>query len=256
MKKILVIAWQTVRSYVRDRVLHSVLLFSVLFVAFSFFLSTLTIVETRKILLDFGLSAISIMGVMLSLFLGVTVVGKELERRTIYTVLAKPVRRSEYVMGKFLGAACLILVVHILNGFTLWAMLQQLDSGIPAGFLSANYLMLLESILVLGLALFLSLALSSLFLASCLALAFFLIGRSNYSLGLLAGKMGSMPAKWALRAIHDVFPSLDRFDIRELVAYGKAYPEGMVALSSMYFVVYVILLLGASVIIIQRKDLP
>jgi ABC-type transport system involved in multi-copper enzyme maturation permease subunit len=256
MRKIIVIAWQTIRSYVRDRVLHSVLLFSVLFVAFAFFLSTLTIIETRKILLDFGLSAISLMGVILSLFLGVTVVGKELEKRTIYTVLAKPVRRSQYVMGKFLGAGCVSVIVHLLNGFTLWLMLVQLGEGMPAGYLSANFLMLLESLLVLGLALFFSLALSSLFLAASLALAFFLIGRSNHSLGLMADKMTSAPAKWLLRALHDLFPSLDRFNIRELVAYSKPYPEGLVTVSSLYFLLYLTLLLAASVLMIQRKDLP
>ncbi|MGZ3694465.1 MAG: ABC transporter permease [Bdellovibrionota bacterium] len=255
MRKILVIGWQTLRSYVRDRVLHSVLIFSVLFVAFSFFLSTLTIVEPRKILLDFGLSAISLMGIALALFLGVTVVGKEIEKRTIYTILAKPVMRGQYLTGKLLGAALVLLFVHALNAFTLWCMLGQLGEGTPAGFLAANYLMLLESLLVLGLSLLFSLALSSLFLAASLSLAFFLIGRSNHSLGLMADKVQSPAVKWTLRMLRNIFPSLDRYDIREVVAYSKPYPAEMIGTSSVYFVAYLTLLVALSILLIQRKDL-
>lgn len=255
MGKIPVIALQTVRSYIRDRVLHSVLLFSVLFVAFSFFLSTLTIVESRKILLDFGLSAISLMGVAISLFLGVTVVGKEIEKRTIYTVLAKPVGRGEYLLGKFAGSAVVALLVHGLNAATLWVTLEQAGEGVPAGFVAANYLMLLESLLVMVLALFFSLALSSLFLSASLSVAFFLIGRSNYSLGVLAQKAESPVTRGILRILRDIFPSLDRFNIRELVAYGKPYAEGMPSMSTVYFLAYLALLLAGCMILIRRKDL-
>lgn len=253
--KILVIALQTLRSYIRDRVLHSVLLFSILFVAFSFLLATLTIVEPRKILLDFGLSAISLMGVMLSLFLGVTVVGKEIEKRTIYSVLAKPVGRSEYLLGKFLGSAAVALIVHALNAVTLWFTLFEAGEGLPQGFLQANYLMLLESLLVLALSLFFSLTLSSLFLAASLSLSLFMIGRSNHSMALIAEKTESPAGRWLLRAMRDLFPSLDRFNIRELVAYAKPYPEGMVGISSVYFVAYLGLLLAACCFLIRRKDL-
>lgn len=256
MQKILVIARQTLQAYVRDRVLHSVLLFSVLFVGFSYFLSSLTIIEPRKILLDFGLSAVSLMGVLLALFLGVTMVGKEMEKRTIYSVLAKPVGRGTYILGKFLGSAFVMLFVHTLNALTLWVVLQQLGEGMPEGFMAANYLMLLESLLVMGLALFFSLASSSIVLAASLSLAFFLIGRSNHSLGALAEKMPAGAVNFLLRTLRDVFPSLDRFNIRELVAYAKPFPPEMLSVGSLYFAAYLALLLLGSCLLLQRKDLP
>ncbi len=252
--KILVIAWQAVRGYVRDRVLHSVLLFSVLFVLFSFFLSSLTIVESRKILLDFGLSAISLMGVVLALFLGVTVIGTEMEKRTIYTVLSKPVRRSEYVLGKYLGAALISGLVHLLNLATLLLVLLYLGEGFPPGLAAAVFLMILESLIVLAVALFWSLVTSSLFLAASLTLALFLIGRSSLSLRVISEKTEQPVLKAILRFFYDLFPALDRFNIRELVAYGKPYPEGMVATSSLYFLAYVILVLSISILVIRRKD--
>ena len=254
MPKILVVATQTLRSYVRDRVLHSVLLFSVLFVLFSFFLATLTIVESRKLLLDFGLSAISLMGVMLALFMGVTVVGREIEKRTIYTVLSKPVRRSEYILGKFLGSAIALAFIHALNAGTLLVILYHVGEGVPTGFWACNYLMLLESTLVLALALFFSLTLSTLFLAASLSLSFFLIGRSNTSLRLISQKTESPTTKAILRVLYDVFPSLERYNIRELVAYDKPYPEGMVQISSLYFVSYLVFLLCISIFLMNRKD--
>ena len=255
MRKIWVVTKQTVLSYLQDRVLHAVLIFSVLFVFFSFFLSTLTIVEPRKILLDFGLAAISIMGVVISLFLGVTVVGKEIERRTIYTVLAKPVRRYEYLLGKFFGATLVLLLVHLLNGFILGGVLYALGENFPLGYLAANYLMVLESLLILALAMSWSLATSTLFLSAAISLAIFLIGRSSHSLRLLSEKMESPISRILARLIYDLSPSLDRFNIRELVAYSKPYPEGMVGLSTLYFAAYLMLLLGISFLLFRRKDL-
>lgn len=254
MTKILVIAWQSLRGFARDRVFHSALIFSVLFVLFAFLLSSLSALETRKVLLDFGLSAISLLGVILALFLGVTVIGKEIEQRTIYTILSKPVNRTQYVLGKFLGAAATMVLVHALNGFTLLCLLWNLGEGVPPALFEANYLMVLESILVLGVSMLFSLYFSTLFLAASLAGAMFLVGRSSYGLHLMQEKSPSAAVKWIARVLFDLLPSLDRFNIRELVAYGKPYPEGMVGVSSLYFLAYIAFLLALSVVVIRRKD--
>ena len=255
MKAIYVIAKQTLKSYARDRLFYSALIFSLLFMMFCYFLSTLTIIESRKIMLDFGLSAISIAGIAISLFLGISLVGKEIEKRTIYTVLSKPITRNQYLIGKLLGASVAIIIVHLLNMVTLWFMISLLGESLPQGFAAANYLMILESILILGLSLFLSLYTSSLVLATSLSIAAFLIGRSSQTFRYVFERADSATTKAAMRFLYDIFPSLDRFNIREVVAYSKPYPEQMVQISSLYFAAYFLFLFCLSLLVFRKKDL-
>lgn len=249
------ITWQSLRHYARDKVFYSALIFSLLFVAFALFLSTLTIVQPRKILLDFGLGAISIVGVGISFFLGLTAVGGEIEKRTIYTVLAKPVRRSEYLMGKFFGTFLVSLVVHALNLATLAAIILLIGEELPAGLAAATYLMVLESALLIALSLLISLGTSSIALAASLAIAVFLIGRSSYAIYAFSQKTESLALAGIAKGAYTIFPSLDRFDIREVVAYGKPYPAGMLENSSLYFALYLVFVLSAAYWIFRRKDL-
>jgi ABC-type transport system involved in multi-copper enzyme maturation permease subunit len=114
--------------------------------------------------------------------------------------------------------------------------------------------MTLESSLLIAISLFFSLCTSSQLLATSLSIGVFLIGRSAQTLQLI-GQKTSGPAGVLVRIIHDIFPSLDRFSIREVVAYSKPYPEGMVATSSLYFLAYFTLLLVASVLLFRKKDL-
>ena len=249
------ISYQTIRSIIRDRLVNATLVLSLIFVGFSNYLSTLTIIEERKILLDFGFSAISICSIAIAIFLGVTVVGKEIEKRTIYTVLSKPVSRTGYLVGKFLGGTLVNAGIVLMNSLLLVGILFYQGLEMPAGFWATIYLIILESIIVFALGMCLSLFTSSLILASSLTLAGFLLGRSNPSLR----KMGesSHTSVWTklFRVLSDLFPNLDRYNIREVVAYGKPYPEVMLSTSTIYFGCYVLLLLSLSVYLFYRKDL-
>lgn len=255
LKTIYVIAKQTLYSFARDRLFHSSLVFSIMFVLFSYLISTLTLIDPQKILLDFGLAAISMAGIGIALFIGTTLVGKEIERRTIYTILSKPINRAEYLAGKFLGGACVVAFVHIINIATLALVLKCLSEPFPQGFIACGYLMILESMLVLGVALLLSIFTSSLLLSSSLSIAFFLIGRSSQTLQYMMKKSSLETPKTLIRLFYDIFPSLDRFNIREVVAYSKPYPDGMLQMSTLYFLVYISLLLSLTFLVFQKKDL-
>jgi Cu-processing system permease protein len=256
MNLMFVLARQTIQGYVRDRLLHAVLVFAALLLAFSLFLSTLTFIEPRKILLDFGLASVSLIGVGFALLMGSTLVRREIDQRTIYTILAKPVRRSQYLFGKFLGGAAVLLVVHAICGGVLAGVIKALGDEVPSSFWPAVYLSTLEAFVVFGTALLLSLWGSSLLLSAALSLALFLLGRSNYSFLVMSQKVESSATKTLLRVLHDVLPSLQRFDVRELAAYGKPIPAGFVGQGTLYCAAYLIVLLALSVLLLRRKDLP
>jgi Cu-processing system permease protein len=254
MRKALVIGGQTVQAFSRDRIFFAGLIFAVLILMFAVFLGSLSAIENRKILLDFGLAATSMVGIGFSLLIGSTLVRKEIDSRTIYTILSKPVRRAEYLWGKVIGGAFVVITMHLVCAATLGLAVVIDGQKIPLGFCAAIYLMVLEGLIVMALSLFLSLVCSSIVLSASLAFAAFLIGRSSYALYLVTQK-ASGPARSIAGFIYTIFPSLQRFDIREVVAYGKAYPDGMIAVSSGYFAAYLLVLMLLSILVMSKKDL-
>ena len=255
MKQFLVIAIQTTRSYARDRLFHSCVFFSFLFIGFSFYLSSLTVIEPKKILLDFGLSAISFTGIGIAMFLGTTLIGKEIEKRTIYTILSKPIGRLDYLIGKFVGGTFVLVIVHAINLTALAFVIYMLNETLPPGFIVSGVFMIMESLIVLSAALFFSLFNSSTILATFMTIAIFLVGRSSHGLRMIAEKSKMSSAKIVVKFFYDIFPSLDRYNIREAVAYSKPYPSEMLYSSGAYFIAYVILLLCLSQWVFRRKDL-
>ena len=107
------IARNTFREAVRDRVLYNLVLFALLLIGGAVFLGELSGGQEAKIIIDLGLSAILLFGVFIALFVGVGLVHKEIERRTLYAILSKPVGRGQFLVGKYLGL-CLTLLVNIL----------------------------------------------------------------------------------------------------------------------------------------------
>jgi Cu-processing system permease protein len=250
-----VIAVATVKGFARDRVFHATLIFSILFTLFSYLLAQLTIIESRKILVDFGLSAISICGVLLALLVGITAIGREVETKTIYTVLSKPISRTHYLLGKYLGCALSCLIAHILISCSLLLILHQLGEGYPDGLLACFYLMTLETLFVLAIALYFSTSVSSSFLAGSITVAIFLIGRSANTFKIISNRSNSLTPKYVTRFFYDVFPNLERFDVRELVAYSKPIDQQILIWSSLYFAAYCIAFLTMTALRLRRKDL-
>lgn len=249
------IALASFRGFSRDRIFHATLIFAILFTLFAYLLSDLTIIESRKILIDFGSSSISLSGIIMALIVGVSSVGKEIENKTIYTIVAKPIKRAEYVIGKYIGGMSTLLVAHVFLSIALYGILLQLGEGIPEGLLECCFLMYLESCLLLAVAMCLSLYFSTSFLAASLTIAFFLIGRSAQTFKLVSTRAPNPFMRNVMRAFYDIFPNLDRFNIRELVAYGKPFGEGMVYTSALYFFFYALIFVGFSIFLFEKKDL-
>src|SRR6266704_6722074 len=109
---ILAIARNAFREAVRDRVLYNLVVFVLLLIGGAIFLGELSAGQEAKIIVDLGLSAILLFGVFIAIFVGVGLVSKEIERRTLYAILSKPIGRGEFLLGKYLGL-CLTLLVNV-----------------------------------------------------------------------------------------------------------------------------------------------
>jgi len=252
---ILGIALNSWKQMVRDRIFYVVLIVAFLMLGFSYLLATLTIIESRKILLDFGFSAVSIASGFTAVYIGIVAVAREIEQRTVYTIVSKPISRTTYLLGKFLGSLCVLAASHLLLSLNIVGILWLMGESVPPGFVPCLFLIFLETVILLAFA-FLCSSFTSSMLAIGLTVGFFLIGRSNSSFQLLGERALSSGTKALAKGLYYISPNLERFNIRDVVAYGRPFPEEMIWVGSLYCAAFVLVCISASCLIIRSRDLP
>lgn len=255
MKLVGNIAINTWKEFVRDRIFYINIIGALFILGFSYLLSSLTIVENRKIMLDFAFAAASLCGVASAIFLGVVAMAREIENRIIYTILSKPVSRTAYILGKYVGSAMVLFVIHIVFALTILGILFLSGEKVPDGFVSCIFLIFLENLLLLAVAFFFSSVTNSL-LSTGITVSVFLIGRSTYGIQQIIQKDVGEGVKILLQGVYYVFPNLERFNLRDVVAYNKPFPEEMIWLGSLYCLLYVVLAISACGLVFQKRDLP
>jgi ABC-type transport system involved in multi-copper enzyme maturation permease subunit len=260
------VALSVFRESVRDRVLYSLVLFAVLLIGASYAIGQLTAGQDIKIIKDLGLAAISVFGLLMAVFIGIGLVWKEVERRSIYNLLSKPLRRHEFILGKYFGLV-LTLVVN-LGAMTVafFVVLAVMGRTFPAearaswaapaadaALLVAIGLILVELALVTAVALFFS-TFSTPYLSAVLTLSLWVIGTFNQDLRNFEAVVASPQAAWLMRGLYYVLPNFGAFDVKAQVVHGLAVPAAYVLTTVAYGVVYVSLLLVAAVLVFSRRD--
>jgi len=246
------IASNTFREAIRDRILYLLLVFALVFIAFAQTLSLLTVGSEEKIIKDLGLASISLFGVLTAIFIGVSLVSKEIDRRTIYTIVSKPIHRYQFVLGKYFGLALTLLVNTVV--MTFWFYLILLFKGFAdPRLLLAVYMIFLELLLVTALAILFS-SFSTPILSTLFALSLYLVGHLSWSLNLLRDRLTGGAARWVCRMLYLVLPNLEIFNIKGEVVHGTAVPASLPLWATLYLVGYGIVVLSAACIILQRKD--
>jgi ABC-type transport system involved in multi-copper enzyme maturation permease subunit len=260
------VAVNVFKESVRDKVLYSLVLFAVLLMAASYLIGQLTAGQDIKIIKDLGLAAISVFGLMIAVFIGIGLVWKEVERRSIYSLLAKPVRRYEFVLGKFFGLALTLAVnvaamtaaYYLVLAYMATTFSPEARTAWPAPatdpmLMVAVLLILVELLVVTAVALFFS-TFSSPFLSAVLTLALWVVGTFNADLRNFDAVVESRLAAWVARGLYYVLPNFAAFDIKTQVVHGLAVPPAYVATTAVYGAVYLALLLAGAVVIFSRRD--
>ena len=215
LRRVLAIAGNTYRENIRDKILYNLILFALIMILSSLVLGQLTLGNEDKVILDLGLSSISIFGMLIAIFIGIGLVYKELEKRTVYALLAKPVHRYEWILGKYLGLLFTLLVnLAVMTVGLALAMLYT--GGIQAGgylrLLPAVYLIFLSLALITALALFFS-TFSSPALSALFTFFLWVIGHFGNDLLVSANSRNRHPVKWLCRVLYYVIPNLSNFQI-------------------------------------------
>ena len=251
--RITAIALNTFREAIRNRVLYLLLIFAVGMISFAQILSLLTVGSEEKIIKDFGLASIDIFSVLTAVLLGIGLVSREIERRTVHTLLAKPISRAEFILGKY-GGLVLTLFVNMaimsLWFFIILAMKGMFDPRLGTAIL----LLFLQVLLVTSLAVFFSCFTSP--IVSCvLTLALYVTGHLLWSLRLLETQIGSPFARAACRVLFYLLPNLSTFDIKGQIVHGVAIEPGVIGFAFVYAGVYGTAVLLGACAIFQRREL-
>src|SRR3954453_8642546 len=254
--RIRAIARNAFREAVRDRVLYNLVLFVLLLTAASIFIGELSGGQERKVIVDLGLSATLLFGVFIAIFVGVGLVYKEIERRTIYAVFSKPVGRGEFLVGKYLGL-CLTLLVNVLvMGVGVSLALLYVSKGwdpLISTIWPAVFLIYMELMLLTAIALLFS-SFSSPALSALLTFMVFIIGHFSADLKSLAVSTGSTSARWLFGGLYYILPNLANFSFITEAGYGRVPTSSAVVMAIIYAAVYASVVLSAATLIFKRRN--
>lgn len=248
------IAKNTFREAVRDRVLYNLVFFVLLIVAAAVFLGELTAGNEARVIVNLGLTAVLFFGAFISIFVGVGLVSKEIERRTVYAIFSKPVGRGEFIVGKYLGL-CLTLLVNV-SVMTIGIVLALLYVGGGALILSvaaAALLIYFELLLLTAIAILFS-SFSSPTLSALLTFLIFIIGHFSSALKQIAESLGSASAKIFFGGLYYFLPNLSFFAFITNAAHGEIPQFGYLATAFGYALIYVVVLLTAATFIFGRRN--
>ena len=254
--RIAAIAGNAFREAVRDRVLYNLVLFVLLLTAAAIFIGELSGGQERKVIVDLGLSAMLLFGVFISIFVGVGLVYKEIERRTIYAIFSKPVGRSEFLVGKYLGL-CLTLLVNVLVmaiGVSLALIFVSRGwDPIVLTIWPAVLLIYLELMILTGVALLFS-SFSSPALSALLTFFIFVIGHFSADLKNLSTSMGSISARWLFGTLYYLLPNLATYSFITPAAHGHLPTAGFVLAAVLYACAYTAAILAGATMIFNRRN--
>jgi ABC-type transport system involved in multi-copper enzyme maturation permease subunit len=261
-----VIALNVFRESVRDKVLYNLVLFAILLIGASYLIGQLTAGQDVKIIKDLGLAATSIFGLFIAIFIGIGLVSKEVERRSAYSLLAKPIHRYQMIAGKFAGLTLTLSVNVAIMAAALYAVLAYMRWGVPANvqqawdapaldpaMLKAVLLILLELMIITAIALFFS-TFSTPILSAAFTFGLFIVGRFSTDLRNFEQVVQSPAAAKLARGLYWVLPNLAQFDVKAQVVHAQPVPLGYIALTATYAALYIAVLLVASMVIFSRRD--
>ena len=254
IKIIYLIAYNTFVETIRNKILYSILLFVIIIIALSLSIGEWSVFAKNQVIQDFGLVTMSLSGLLLAIFIGVGMLGKEISSKTIYSILSKPISRSAVIIGKFFGLSVTLIINMICMATIFIVMLRIIGVSCTADLLSAILLTSYEMVLIISVALFFS-TLTTPTLSAICTIAFYITGHFNDLLYISPTGNGDLILSILLKCIYFTIPNLEHFNIRMQLIYHLPLPTAYIPLCLIYGTLYIIFILIVSCIIFSKKDL-
>jgi len=253
MSNIITIAKNTFKETIRDKILYGILAFALLFLLSTIFLGSISLGEDIKVIKDFGLSGIYIFSLIITIFLGTSLIYKELEKRTIYTILSKPVSIFEFITGKFLGLwASVILNVTLMTAIHLFIVYVK-GGGFDFLSIISIAIMLFELAIFIALTILFS-TITTPLAGALYAIIILYIGHSLDLLRRYALKSESF-MKYLTQITYYTFPNLEKFNIRNSVVHDIKPDSGQIIYPIVYSILFSSIILWAAILSLKKQDL-
>ena len=266
--RVVAIALNTFREAIRNKILYILLLFALALIASALALGQMSLHEELRVTRDLGLGGIALFGVLIAIFVGVNLVYKELDRKTVFSLIPKPIRRYEFILGKFGGMVLTLAVQVAIMSAVLFAVLllqcMELDKAVAdviGGVLFRAILLLFAEVVVITAVAVLFSTFSSPFLSGAFTLGMFIVGRFMPELREVISKLHNPGLRGTLWALTRLFPDLNLFyvsgsmvDGQYVSVHGDYVDWGYVATASGYGICYAACALGLSVLLFSRRD--
>jgi ABC-type transport system involved in multi-copper enzyme maturation permease subunit len=250
------IAANTFREAVRDRVLYNLIAFALLMSGAAILVGQISISIERLVVVNLGLTAVSLFGIVIAIFIGIGLVSKEIDRRTLYTVLSRPVRRWEFIVGKFVGLAGTLVVNTAFMAVGVFGALLYVSHHLQASdrwLLVALYFIVLQFLIITALALLFS-SFSSPLLSAVFAFSLFVIGTFAEDLRGFAS-LTSGGVRWLATSAAYLVPNLSALNVISSVAHEQPVSGQLIVYNTAYALVYTTMALSAAVLIFERRNL-
>ncbi|MCL5005057.1 MAG: ABC transporter permease [Acidobacteria bacterium] len=256
IQRIRTIALHTFKESVREKVLYNLIIFALLLIGSAVLFASISLGIERIMLINLGLSSIAVFGLLMAIFIGIGLVSKEIDRRTIHNILSKPVRRFEFIIGKYLGLL-LTLVVNttIMTGGFYIALyyVQRHLAGEDALLLETIYFIFLQFAIVVGLALFFS-CISTPILSAFFTFCLYVAGNFLADIRWFGRESGSVIFEKVTALLYYILPNFSNFQVISQSAHGKAVPSYMLTAGSLYALLYVTIVISASILIFEERE--
>lgn len=253
LRRLWVVAYNTYLESVRQRLFLGLLFFAFLLLATSLILKDISVRQDTKILQDIGLAATEFFGTLIAIFLGADLIGRDVDRRTLHLLVVKPLTRSAFILGRYLGL-CLTLLTSVLLMISGLALALFLARGsFSLGLAQATIAIYMQLCLTAAIATFLS-STSSRALALLGSTVLAMLGRLTDVLRNASLILEGFP-DWLGRALYLALPNLLNFDLKTRAIYGDAIPWSLVAELGLYAIAYIVALLSLAAIAFERRDL-
>jgi len=254
------IALNTFREATRNKVLYLLLLFAIGLITFALALGQMSLHEEHRVTRDLGLGGIALFGVLIAIFVGVNLVYKELDKKTVFSLIPKPIHRFEFVLGKYAGMVLTLFVQVAIMAAVLSAVLLVQKGDLDGALARAILLLFVEVIVITAVAVLFS-TFSSPILSGAFTLGLYAIGRSTPELRQLIGKLHSPALRVVLSSALRVVPDLHVFYVSgsmvegEYVSVHGGYVDwGYVATATAYGLGYVACALSLAILLFSRRD--
>lgn len=253
MKAVRAIAINTFKEAIRNKILYSLIFFAFVMMLVSLVLDHATVGQRNKIIKDLGLGSINLFGVVIAIVVGINLVYQEIQKRTIYPLLAKPVCRAQFLVGKYLGIVLTLFVETLLMSLFLFMLVLVYEGAVDFYLSLALFMIFVELAVVSAVAIFFS-SFSTPFLSGMFTFAVYVIGHLSTYLKQFGHDSESLVLKQMTAFFYYILPNLERFNWKAAAVYHLPVENTKLLLTVFYGLIYIATIIILSVLSFERRD--